>query len=267
MTMSDADKKIVVLFTPGVDSFLTRYRLEHMYDANDINYYYVNLGSRYTDPELYFILKYYNEITICNRLTMTDLEHEDAHMPNRNLLLCTLAQSEFDADIIYLNGVKDDRVSDNTNDFRRSLSNVLSMSAGKKVEIRSCFDFMEKSQAVSEWFTKNKSNKIEILQNTFSCFNVKDPINEKHDVDVYVKLEHNKYTLWRTIEYIGCLECGACYRKLCAMTCANVYVNFKNKDLNDKYVKDIENIKQKLPNRANSILEYNTFLEWVKTNG
>lgn len=269
-------QKIVQLFSPGLDSFMAYYFLKSSITKSEVKRVYFDLNCRYSKYEVEFLKRYYTseEVEIIsNVIDLGKYEREDAYIPNRNLLLVSLAQGIFDADIIYLNGVKDDRVSDNTSIFRKTLSEHLSIIAEKEIQVKSVFENYEKSQAVREYIETIDNNPIDLLTKTFSCYNKELYLEEnlsyfkKNNSNIEAYLESGKIDLY------GCLECPACYRRLCALTYADIYVPFFDYKISKKYFNEVieqmpNNLKGKrmnvsLTNRSKTIMDYHHFLTWM----
>ena len=214
-----------------------------------------------------FLKNLYNddEISVISNIDLKSIEQEDAYIPNRNLLLLSIAQSFFNPDIIYINGVRDDRVSDNTFTFRTFASQILSESVGREIQIKSVFHSTEKSKAVEEFCENTDTQQhLKLLTDTYSCYN-KDlyieenlPVFRKNDS---VSNNCNEYNQTATVNIHGCLECLACYRRFCALTFANLYVPFYNFSISKEYHnKKLSNVD--FPNRIKSINNYHNFLTW-----
>jgi len=222
--------KEVLLFTPGLDSFLADFVLRRDHKKKNVEKMYINLNSLYSQYEIDFLnkLDYKNFHIYDDKLDIFTLETDTHYVPNRNMLLCAMAQAIQDADIIYLNGTKCDRVSDNTKTFRKSLSRVLSLSSGKNVEVKSVLANKEKyswCQYYASVYPKF-DKRLKLLTNTYSCFygDFCESDVPKKVVGVYTKLPSGKFKKRRELEHLGCLTCDACFRKLCALTGAGLYV-------------------------------------------
>lgn len=267
--MAEKIEKHVLLFTPGVDSYLSNYFFRSMVKSKisnkiTLNRVYFELDTIYADNERFFLEKKYKPgyIDYDFRLHMGDLEESNAHVPNRNLLLTTLAQAKYDADVVYISGVKDDRTEDNDCIFRKMASNILSHMANKEVKVVSILEDKEKSEWVKDWVDSSPhNNPLSLYLNTYSCFTNFD-IENNNQTDLYKK-ENNKYVYIGQYPKLGCEKCPACYRRGCVLTAANIYVPYFDKLYNDKYVGTAwsdKNFQKKYPNRCKTINEYNRFL-------
>lgn len=268
--------KEIVLYTTGLDSYLTDYfmKKDPRYNQRDITKVYFDLDSKYSYYEVLFLNKNYKDITIyndCEYITLKNIEQENNFIPNRNMMLCTLAQSIYDADIIYLNGVKCDRVSDNNYIFRRSLSRTLSISADKEVSIRSILGTKEKA-TWCRLYTEDNNNdlqkRLNLATETYSCF-------KEFDIDSHIELpntlitafeqdNYNNYKELKDIKFPGCLNCDACFRKVCALTGANIYIDIIDPSkFKEKFIPLINNkhFQKIYPARTSSIKKYINFID------
>ncbi len=260
--------KRVMLFSPGLDSYLANYLLMHSLKEEPLTRVYFDLCSRrYSLTEVNFLRKLYNKkyVKIDGRVFLGDLEHADAHIPNRNAVLCTLAQAVYDADVVYLNGVKCDRVSDNNSQFRKSMSRLLTKSAGKIVLVSSVLSSKEKVSWCKYYAEQVKSidERMKLITNTFSCFTENENLSFKK-IPVYEYDEYDDvYEELTDVEYPGCLRCDACFRKVCALTGANLYVDmpkpYKFREKFDPLLND-KTFCRKYPARTKSIKRYINFL-------
>lgn len=267
----------VSLFSSGLDSFISDWI--HLKEKNEnVEYHraYFNIKTSYSENEIKHLRKYYLEkdIDIITNLSLENTETEDKHVPQRNLLFCCLSQALYNADEIILSGVLDDRVSDNDKEFRELASSILTKTSEKKVKVTSPLENLEKSIWVKKW-AKEHEDRSKIVTHTFSCFNniyqiYKVPIYEAENKILYLsscnkeeieKIEEANFNLSVYIDYPGCLCCPACFRKICALTAANIYINFHNIDILKKYKNQIEKMKETLPNRAATIHNYIHFYE------
>jgi 7-cyano-7-deazaguanine synthase in queuosine biosynthesis len=253
----------VLLFTCGLDSFLANDLLIQNPHFQQLHRVYFNVHSRYSEYEIDFLKKWYPSscVDIIDILDLEKYEKPDAYLPNRNLMLLTLAQSIYDADFIWLNGTRDDRVSDNNTEFREAAERVLSISSGKNVSIKSVLDKVEKTEAVKEYcdFHKNPEKTLELLSKTFSCYS--EDLYEDQDLQYFKKTNNGYEEIGKTNVY-GCMECPACFRRMCALTAANLYVPFYDFPLVKKYRFD-DNLDEKMyPNRVKSIKDYYEFMEY-----
>jgi len=252
-------KKLIQLATPGVDSFLTSFQLKlNGYLDHDVIPVYFDLGTKYSDDEIKHLTQFYENIKIEKGfLYLGSIEKNDAYVPNRNLFLATIAQGLYDADTILFSGVKDDRVSDNDDEFYQLTSDVLSKCAGRAIGVDSMLKEKEKVEWVyeySKFHLNNISVRLKLVLETFSCFNT----GIRNRINVYESIA-DKFVRLNFLEYPGCLECPACFRKVSALTGANLYIPYRNVELAKGYIRKVD--KNILPNRYNSIIKLNNFLE------
>ena len=245
-----------MLFTPGLDSYLSDHGFS--FTKHGVTRVYLDTNCRYSLNEVRILRDLYPKdyVEIIDDLDLRDIEHDDLYVPNRNLLFVSLVQGIYDADFIWLNGVSDDRVSDNNIEFYKLASDVLTKTAGKPVTVSSSLIEYEKSQCCNLYY-KAMADNLPLLKNTFSCF----------DSNIALKTENKVYSYWAsedvfsctkpTVAYYGCRSCTACYRKYAALTSANIYVEFLNKQLVYDYVNKID--PAQYPNRYKSAVEYARF--------
>jgi 7-cyano-7-deazaguanine synthase in queuosine biosynthesis len=262
-------KKVVLLFTPGLDSFLANSiledRLEHGPLINcDFNRVYFDLGSKYSDKERTFLLDHYPEgyVDIDQSLDLSTLEDATSyHVPYRNNILVTMAAAKYNADYVYLNGVLDDNVSDNTEKFRKNMTKTLSDVAGKKVIVDSVLGTSEKSFLVKDYVNKHGSP-LTLLTYTYSCFEFNND-RLKYNVPIFTGKD-NSFQFIREYKYDGCLTCSACFRKICALTYANIFIPFNNKLMIKQYKNKLNTpYFDRTPNRKTSIINYLKFEEFI----
>jgi len=264
--------KIVQLFTPGLDSYLSDWCLrEDFYkdQDQDIDRLYFDLNSKYSMNEKLMLERVHPRqfYKITNCINISNIEHDDAHVPNRNLLLVVMAQSLTDADIVYINGMKDDRVSDNNKDIFDAFSLVLSKSAEKQVTVTSPFWKSEKSEIVKSFTTiKYQGDEEEafreLIQNTYSCFS---GILFNNPVRYWTGTNDHYVESRRNINSFGCLKCPACFRRLSAIAATGFFVPFSNHKIVEKYRSSID--KDKLPLRNESTMNFIKFLDWRDEDG
>lgn len=276
------NKKVLFLFTPGVDTFLTNWFLHKFFHINNthqlfpddalyvkpvvinsLKKIYVDINSRYSKIEMKELGRMYNDITyITDVLNLEKYEDSDGYIPNRNLSIITAANQQFpEYDVILMSGFKDDRVCDNNKHFCKLMSDVLSKSSQKEITVTSLFYDYEKSELV-ELYNRICEEDIEIrtlLTNTYSCYNYQYIESFKY---IYGYENEKLYKSNNRNTISGCLKCKACFRKLCALTAENVYIEgdfdpstyeLLTPDFIDMY-----------PNRAKTITNYVRFLNEIK---
>ena len=251
--------KKIHLFTPGLDSYLvTRYLGDKEVEYQKL---YCNINSMYSKNELDFLNKYYGkrDYQVIDELNLNLIEDKKtAHVPNRNLLMVTMAASIYDADEIILGGVKDDRVSDNNDEFYNLASQTLSYIMGKDVLVYSPLSHREKTEWLKDYvIPTNQLSVMRALSGTYSCFNSEF---YEQTVPVFTWDGKNYNEIMKTIT-CGCLNCPACYRKLCALAGAGVFTPFMGIKMAIDYVEKIDKVEH--PNRWQSAFEFANFLGYV----
>jgi 7-cyano-7-deazaguanine synthase in queuosine biosynthesis len=265
-------RKVVLLFSPGLDSYLANAILSEKKDI-ELKRFYFDLDSRYSKNEVEFLSSRYwceESPTWNNRDKVVHMrdninlgldERYDAYIPNRNLILVTAASTiNPDADEIYINCMKDDRVSDSNKELFVNYSKVLSQSIGKKVEIKSLFWDVEKADAIRE-YTSNDGVALNLLMHTYSCFQSRT--TEKM-TEVYTALDtisDSIYNKLGTFNIKGCMSCPACFRRACALTAAGIYIPFLDKNLSESYRNKID--QKEHPSRYETVIKYLEFLEYA----
>ncbi|MHA1621047.1 MAG: 7-cyano-7-deazaguanine synthase [Candidatus Heimdallarchaeaceae archaeon] len=261
-------KKTVLLMSSGVDSFISNWLVSDLSDKLDIIRYYIDINGKYTSAEREFLEEHYEDSNIIfeDCLDLGELEQSDAYIPQRNVFFCALAQARFNPDLIFINGVKDDRVKDNDGEFYERISALLTYTSGKRVAVMSPLADKEKVEWVREWYQLNQKNYMDIFDETFSCFNPKN-IGEEIIADVYSNENGQMVLKYKQSLGRSCANCNACFRRFCALTGANIFMHpFHNLEIVKKYTNEIDKMKDNLPNRAKSIKAYTQFLNW-RSNG
>lgn len=254
-------KKVVLLFSPGLDSYLANHILSKKKDIELSRVYFD--CCKYSFNEIEFLNSRYDvgnsifsEVKINNTLKLHYIERADSYIPNRNLMFVTMAATFGNVDEIYINSMKDDRCIDSNKDIYTEYSKVLSKSMGRNIEIKSLFWEKEKANAVYDYLSEGGS-KFDLLINTYSCFSSE---YHKSNTPIYSYLDTitgKKYKYIGSFQISGCLKCPACFRKICALTAANIYVPFKNKNLVNEY-RNLD--KDQYPYRYKTIKDYLDFL-------
>ena len=250
-----------LLYTPGLDSRLAAWVLR----KKKIPFVrcYVDINSRYSRIEM-DLLKRWNcrDLIVLKGPNLGSVEDDrTAFIPNRNAIIATVAQTFLNCDVLLFSSVKDDRVLDSSKEFRSSLSKTLSISAGRKIVVDSVLHDREKAEWVRLFAERNPKKKLTLLTKTYSCYSSFLTCNYMH---YYYK--RGKYLLKSRSRYpiLGCLDCKACFRRLCALTAANIYVPMKeNSEVLMDYVNEVfgdehkhEQFRNKYRSRYNSIMDY-----------
>ncbi len=260
--MSKDKRPKVMLFSSGLDSFLSDFFLGGEYKR-----VYFDLNSKYTDCELEHLEKFYgasDNFDVIDAIDVSDIEAEDAHVPNRNALMITYVASKYNPSEIYINGVKDDRVEDNCLNFYMSMTSLLANLGYENIRVRSPLFSKEKSEWVKKYADEvNSKIKLNLLNKTYSCFS-KDYTTRV--VPVFSAVGDGgdtKFQKGTVMEVSGCMECAACYRRFAALTAADLYVPFRNFPLAVSYLNNID--PEKHPQRYKTAGDYAFFLQAIKS--
>lgn len=257
-------KHVILLFSPGLDSYLANTILSKQKDIELSRIYFD--CCQYSNNEIEFLrnrydvgTSWFSEVRLNYNLNLQSIEKQDSYIPNRNILFVTMASSIFSnsSDVLYINSMKDDRAPDSSKFLFEDYSSILSDSIGYKVEIKSLFWEKEKVDAIYDYISDGGS-KFDLLLHTYSCFN--EQLIEKN-IPIYSCIDTitgKKYEYIGLFPVSGCLSCSACFRKMCALTAANIYVPFKNIDLANSYKDKVD--KNIHPKRYESIQKYLEFL-------
>ena len=253
-------KTTVLLFSPGLDSFLGNWLVsKNLEKDEELIRMYIDIKSRYSKFEIEFLMKWYgNQITFISGPDMSSLETKTAFVPNRNAILSSLAQAYTSADRVLLNATMNDRVADGSVQFRNVMSDVLHISNEKPVLVDSPLFRNEKSFWVKQFAEEHPDKKLDLLNKTFSCYNA--DLYEEEDLP-YFKHDGKEFIEVGKTTVFGCMECSACYRRFCALTAANLYVPFYDFNLIEEYMK--KNIDaETYPKRVETMKNYLEFMKW-----
>lgn len=255
---------IILTFTPGLDSFLSNWVLTKQ--GIDFKRVYFDLNGIYNNVESNFLIEHYdsNSLDIQHDLSIRNFEDvKTAHVPNRNLLLATLAQSIYNADEIYINGVKDDRTEDQGQCFYDETSSILSRCSGKKVIVKSALIEKEKTLWCKDFVEENPDKSLDLLFKTYSCFQPNVNGYPK-STELYEKVGTRFVRKYSDILLRDCRNCPACYRRLAALTSVNIYVPFNDIDMANSYINRID--PKIHPHRYITAMQYATFLNQINKN-
>ncbi|MCK5018183.1 MAG: 7-cyano-7-deazaguanine synthase [Candidatus Peribacteraceae bacterium] len=243
----------ILLFSSGIDSFLADYILTKQ--GRQFNRVYFNLNGKYNSIELAFLVQLYGfkgYFNVLRHINIEGLEDpETLHVPNRNLLMATAAAGKYNADRIWINGVKDDRAPDQGKEFYAKASEVISLIMGKEVIVDSPLINKEKAEWCKQ-FVDDGNGVDSLLSNTYSCFSDKVADNSAF------KYQGLNGELSKEIYSAGCWACPACFRKACALAYVDIYIPFKNDGLVRTYKDKIN--RDDHPVRHESIQKYLNFL-------
>lgn len=191
--------KDVVLFSGGMDSLIA---WEYLKRPDRL---YVRMNHRYQNEELSRIegMKLPGNLLIVDLLELGRYEKSDAEIPLRNLYLAMICVNRGYSNI-WLVVQKDEMgAPDRTMSFMDKISSLLSVLSGRVIQVRTPFEFMDKSDMVS-WYVSEGLN-LELLRSTWACY---FPIGGE-----------------------PCGNCGACLRR---------YVAFRENGLNPGYELSVE---------------------------
>ena len=230
--------KEILFFSSGLDSYFAREYL--ISQGHDIDCIYYDIGCKYSKQEIETIRKDESISIHYDFINLKFCEHNDAFIPNRNFLLVLLTQSMYyDCNKIWVGGSKSDRVNDNNKEVFDELSVFLSKVHKKIIEISSPFWGMYKTDVI-KWFDRRRESKTyeiadELLNHTFSCYYPKN-IDHKTEENYWIGNTMYKY---KTYE---CMECPACFRKSVELSSINIFRDFKNDKIIQKYEKEFKNL-------------------------
>jgi 7-cyano-7-deazaguanine synthase in queuosine biosynthesis len=213
------------LYSAGIDSFIGYHYLKSK--GLDIVPIYIDLKHRYAKWELLYIQKYRPETQILhNVLNLSEVEDKSAHIPYRNLFLTMLvaAYNYWSNDLyvnIFINGVADDRVSDQGEKFLEQINLILNYhSELVKFNVVNTFDKGLTKLDIVEWYITNIGSLKDLDEKTFSCYNPNE-------------------------DGSPCMACKACFRKYAVLAWFDYFKPFKNKAILQSYKENISNYEPK----------------------
>lgn len=196
-----SEKKEVLLYSGGLDSFLTYQYLKKLNHKLDLVYF--DSHARCCEAELQLFSnslfkQVIGDVIVRDELYFKDIEQDDAFIPNRNVLAIICAQGLKNYDTIYLGSSLSDRVNDNNKFVFNKIGELLSHMYDKKVIVTSPFFNCHKCD-IMKYFVEDDWNNLFPQYNisviaeklTFSCY---DPVYDGSE--------------WKEC---GC--CPACFRK------------------------------------------------------
>lgn len=194
--------KEVILYSAGPDSHIAWYYLEKKPDL-----LYISHNCRYDQKQLNALERIKEiegsnfNVTVDKSIDLSRWEHEDAHLPLRNLFLVQIA-ALYGYDKIWLIVQRGETsIPDRSERFMDEVSRSLSDQLERNIVVCSPFLDMTKQDMV-EWYVRNWG-KIKSLKATVSCFH---PSKER------------------------CGECPACFRR---------WIAFSNAGIIEKYSKNL----------------------------
>lgn len=255
-----------MLFSPGVDSFIS----DHILNDNKTPNYgsmikrvYYDLNTKCSSSEIEKLKSVYSSdhVEIINDLSyLGNFEKKNYSIMNRNLTMICDAAMRFEPDTIVLSGNKDDRIADNTEEFRSLVTTIMSGMFEKNISILSPLKNFEKSKAIYKYI-QDVGTDIGIknlLNKTLSCY---CPVNEREFIYYRKDLLSDEFISGDSFKTKECLKCKACFRKYTALVGVNVYVNFDKLILNE-YKSDMQNNTIAI-DRFITMERYKQFMETV----
>lgn len=262
-------KKRVLLYSAGLDSFLTYQYLKEC--GIDFDMVYFDSGARCCSAELEILnsdlfKKIIGNVEIRKELFFKDIEQDDAFIPNRNILAAICAQGLNNYDVIYLGNSLSDRVNDNNKLVFDKVGDLLSNMYDKKIEVTSPFYDRHKCDILLDCLNYNwndinlKASIYDIAFNlTFSCYNPK-----KKEIKTYCEFDNRNF-IKHTKE---CGECAACFRKRVVLNYYGLFIPMKmtdkSKTMINKYEREAKSVlktskyedKEKMLPRFLSTIDY-----------
>lgn len=274
------NRDVCLLFTPGLDSFLSDWFINNFCFLNEnmdsdyknhiLKYHdspilksvkriYFDNHSPYSELELNKLLKIYHSnnkekyFYYHNSINTSSIEKKGGYVPNRNLLFLSMAQSLTDANTLIISGFKDDRVSDNNEQFYNAATKALSISCGSNVTVLSLFSKYEKADILKPYLEINNNDINSVCSlphKTFSCYS---PLKREECRSVY-HVDEQTLKLITPIYTAECLKCKACLRKYTALLSVGVYVPFRDKELMKSVFNTLD--RKLYPKRYDTLLDY-----------
>jgi 7-cyano-7-deazaguanine synthase in queuosine biosynthesis len=218
-----------LLYTGGVDSYIAREYL--IKNDHKIDLLYFDHGGRYCSQEIERIEATGVDVIISNNLNFEELETESAYIPNRNILMMTMANA-MGYNKVWLGGSLSDRIGDNKSEVCYDLSTLLTNINDTYIEVNSPFYGCYKDDMV-KWYVKEYPNDIaNLLKDTFSCFHP-DEKTTSHKAWI-----HGIETSYISEE---CMNCSACFRKCAVLNSGYTFIPFRNQEIIDSYENEFKN--------------------------
>ena len=218
----------VTLYSGGIDSFILLEYVRQCIDK-DTKPIYFDMGHRYSGVERDFVNKTPGALIDDESIYLGDIEEKSAFIPNRNILLATVAVSKY-SNKIFVGGSKSDRICDNNETVFNLLAELLTKTDGRGnvITITSPFWEMYKDDMVG-WYT-NVVNKgqTRLLTETFSCF---QPLSAPNTVSVFLIGSST------SINYTSrhCFSCPACFRRNAVLSNTAYILPFYDEKIVGKY--------------------------------
>ncbi len=147
----------VILVSGGVDSYIMSQEFE------GVNVY-IDFGQPYAQQELQALKSLQVDVSIIT-LRGYKSNFNDVYIPDRNLFFACVAEMYYNADEIYMAGLRDDNCKDKTEEEFRIMSEILTRYANKEVRVISPYWHKSKGELIRD-YQGDKSK----LAYTFSCY-------------------------------------------------------------------------------------------------
>lgn len=279
---------VTVLFTPGVDSYLTMKALRFgELNPKSIIYIYIDTKCKYSENEIWFLenitknadrefLNYGSQLIIDhNSLDLSKSEDDiTSFIPHRNAILAQIAHSKTyqtrKSHVMLFSGFLDDRIYDNNKEYMTYLTNLVNEGIGvkdnnNKVSITSLFWDYSKAyvskQLANDWI-ENVFIK-DLFHKTYSCYNLDKSKQLYTKIPIFEQDSNANFILKDISDFPGCLKCKACFRKVCLLAYFNWYIPMLDSDT--RYlIKYDDNMPEE---RIKSIKFYKEFFNSYKDKG
>lgn len=208
----------VILVSGGIDSYIMYHWLtyqDHLpkLDQSEIHLVYFYLSSKYSEKELEVVKRIFPQKTIIDRSLDFRLREygENAIIPYRNLIMA--AQATTYGNTIWMAGLADDRASDKSEASFKKMSEILTELNPKGEEVKVLSPFWNLTKAgIINWYLR--------------CFPQTGPRKLRETTSCY---DHDKH-------YCG--RCPSCFRKWVALFVNGIKLEFTNRELIKKYVRE-----------------------------
>lgn len=159
----------VFLVSGGLDSYIAW----SLYKDENSTALFVDYGHQYAHAEITACRKLYEDIAIISLKGAPPVTLAKDYIPNRNLLLATVAATYFHPDEIVIAGLGSDNCLDKNETAFKEYSKMLSKFSKKQIVVTSPFWQYDKLQIVELYLSKGLSK--EKLDQTYSCYSGTTP--------------------------------------------------------------------------------------------
>ena len=231
--------KNIVLYSPGIDSFLLRIYLEKIEKLKNIKYIYFDIKSKYSEVEKIYLekqKKYYNlNLKIVdNFFNFKEIEEPSAYIEFRNLYLL-MGATKFGNNIFFTSTLSDDVIDVDPNNLRKFIK-ILNFFTDKKIKIFFPLSNKYKCELLKFFIENNYISINEVLEFTFSCYS---PFDKEKQYIAFENLSNPR--LFKSYE---CHSCRACLRKAIVLNWSNYFIKTnENYQIPDKYFVNAEKTK------------------------